>query len=49
VFIPRLIGPAFAAAGLGVLANGPFSTALILEAVHGQTLIYFSGWCGKLG
>ena len=43
VFIARLIGPAFVAAGLGVLANGPFYTALILEAVHSPTLIYFSG------
>ena len=43
VFIARLIGPAFVAVGLGVLANGPFYTALILEAVHSPTLIYFSG------
>ena len=43
LFIARLIGPAFVAVGLGVLANGPFYTALILEAVHSPTLIYFSG------
>jgi len=43
VFIARLIGPAFVAVGLGVLVNGPFYTALILEAVHSPTLIYFSG------
>ena len=43
IFIARLIGPAFVAVGLGVLANGPFYTALILEAVHSPTLIYFSG------
>jgi hypothetical protein len=43
VFIARLIGPAFVAVGLGVLANGPFYTPLILEAVHSPTLIYFSG------
>ena len=43
VFIARLIGPAFVAVGLGVLANGPFYIALILEAVHSPTLIYFSG------
>ena len=42
VFIARLIGPAFVAVGLGILANGPFYTALILEAVHSPTLIYFS-------
>jgi len=43
VFIARLIGPAFVAIGLGILLNGPFYTALILEAVHSPTLIYFSG------
>jgi hypothetical protein len=43
VFIARLIGPAFVAVGLGILANGPFYTALIIEAVHSPTLIYFSG------
>jgi uncharacterized membrane protein len=43
VFIARLIGPAFVAVGLGIPANGPFYTALILEAVHSPTLIYFSG------
>ena len=43
VFIARLIGPAFVAAGLGVVANGPCYTALMLEAVHSPTLIYFSG------
>ena len=43
VFIARLIGPAFVAVGLSILANGPFYTALILEAVHSPTLIYFSG------
>ena len=44
VFIARLIGPAFVAVELSILANGPFYTALILEAVHSPTLIYFSGW-----
>ena len=43
VFIARLIGPAFVAGGLGVPANGPFYTTLILEAVRSPTLIYFSG------
>jgi hypothetical protein len=43
VFIARLIGPVFVAVGLGILANGPFYTALIVEAVHSPTLIYFSG------
>ncbi len=43
VFIARLIGPAFVAVGLGILANGSFYTSLILEAAHSPTLIYFSG------
>jgi hypothetical protein len=43
VFIARLLGPTFVAIGLGILANGPFYSALILEAVHSPTLIYFSG------
>jgi hypothetical protein len=43
VFIARLIGPAFVAVGLGMLANGPFYTALVLEAVYSPMLIYFSG------
>jgi len=43
VFIARLIGPAFVAVGVGILLNGPFYTALIAEAVHSPTLIYFSG------
>jgi hypothetical protein len=41
--VHRQIDPAFVAVGLGILANGPFYTALILEAVHSPTLIYFSG------
>ncbi len=43
IFIARLIGPTFLAVGLGILLNGPFYTALIMEAVHSPTLIYFSG------
>jgi hypothetical protein len=43
VFIARLVGPVFVAVGLGILLNGTFYTALILEAVHSPTLIYFSG------
>ena len=43
VFIARLLGPTFVAVGLGILANGPFYSSLILEAVHSPTLIYFSG------
>jgi hypothetical protein len=43
VFIARLIGPAFVAVGLGMLANGAFYTALILESVYSPMLIYISG------
>jgi hypothetical protein len=43
VFIARLVGPAFVAVGLGMLANGPFYTALVLESVYSPMLIYFSG------
>src|ERR1700687_1852678 len=43
IFIARLVGPVFVAVGLGILLNGTFYTALILEAVHSPTLIYFSG------
>jgi hypothetical protein len=43
VFIARLIGPTLVAVGLGILLNGPFYTALIMEAVRSPTLIYFSG------
>jgi hypothetical protein len=43
VFIARLVGPVFVAVGLGILLNGTFYTALIVEAVHSPTLIYFSG------
>jgi hypothetical protein len=43
VLIARLIGPLFIAIGLGILLNGAFYTALLLEAVHSPTLIYFSG------
>jgi hypothetical protein len=43
VFVARLVGPVFVAVGLGILLNGTFYTALILEAVHSPTLIYFSG------
>ena len=43
VFIARLVGPTLVAVGVGILLNGPFYTALIVEAVHSPTLIYFSG------
>jgi hypothetical protein len=43
VFIARLAGPTLLAVGIGILLNGSFYTALIMEAVHSPTLIYFSG------
>jgi hypothetical protein len=43
VFIARLLGPTFIALAIGIVLNGPFYTALMAEATHSPTLIYFSG------
>ena len=43
VFIARLSGPLFLAAGVGILLNQTVYSAMITEAVHSPTLIYFSG------
>ena len=43
VFIARLLGPTFIALAIGIVLNGPFYTALVAEATHSPTLIYFSG------
>jgi hypothetical protein len=43
VFIARLLGPTFIAIAIGIGLNGPFYTALMAEATHSPTLIYFSG------
>ena len=43
IFIARLAGPLFVVAGIGILLNGAVYSAMIAEAVHSPTLIYFSG------
>jgi hypothetical protein len=47
--IARLVGPLFAAIGLGVLLNAPFYEGSIIEAVHSPTLVYLSGIASLLG
>jgi glucan phosphoethanolaminetransferase (alkaline phosphatase superfamily) len=43
IFIARLAGPLFVVVGVGILLNGAVYSAMITEAVHSPTLIYFSG------
>ncbi len=43
VFIAKLIGPTFVAIGVGILLNGQFYDAVMVEALHSPTLIYFYG------
>jgi hypothetical protein len=43
VFIARLLGPVFVVIGLSILLNEQIYAAIITEAVHSPTLIYFSG------
>lgn len=43
VFIARLIGPALVAVGVGVLLNEATYAAVVTEAEHSPTIIYFSG------
>jgi hypothetical protein len=43
IFIARLAGPLFVVVGVGILLNGAVYSAMIAEAVHSPTLIYFSG------
>ena len=43
VFIARLIGPVFVVIGLSILLNEQIYAAIVIEAVHSPTLIYFSG------
>jgi uncharacterized protein YjeT (DUF2065 family) len=43
VLIARLVGPIFAAIGLGILINAPFYVGAVIEAVHSPTLVYLSG------
>ena len=43
VFVARLAGPLFVVIGAGILLNSTVYSAMITEAVHSPTLIYFSG------
>jgi len=43
VFIARIIGPFFVAAGIGMLLNQATYAAMIAEFVHSNALIYISG------
>ena len=43
VWIARLVGPLFAAIGLGILLNAEFYAGAVVEAVHSPTLVYLSG------
>jgi hypothetical protein len=43
VFIARIVGPVFAVIGLSILLNEQMYAAIVIEAVHSPTLIYFSG------
>jgi uncharacterized membrane protein len=49
VFIARLAGPLLVAIGVGILLNEAVYAALITEAVHSPTLIYFSGLLALVG
>jgi len=49
VFIARLAGPLLVAIGVGILLNEAVYAALITEAVHSPTLIYFSGLLTLVG
>ena len=43
VFIARLLGPVLVVIGLSILLNEQIYAAIVIEAVHSPTLIYFSG------
>ncbi len=43
VFIARIVGPVFVVIGVSILLNEPIYNAIVIEAVHSPTLIYFSG------
>jgi len=43
VFIARIIGPVFVVIALSILLNEQIYAAIVIEAVHSPTLIYFSG------
>jgi len=43
VFIARLLGPVLGVIGVSILLNEGIYAAIVIEAVHSPTLIYFSG------
>ncbi len=43
VFIARIVGPVFVVIGASIMLNEPIYNAIVIEAVHSPTLIYFSG------
>jgi hypothetical protein len=43
ILTARLVGPLFAAIGLGVVLNTSFYAGAIVEAVNSPTLVYMSG------
>jgi len=43
VFIARLLGPLFIAIGAGILLNPTVYAAIVAEATHSPTMVYFSG------
>jgi len=43
VFIARLLGPVLGVIGVSILLNEQIYAAIVIEAVHSPTLIYFSG------
>jgi hypothetical protein len=47
--IARLVGPLFAAIGLGILLNASFYNGAVVEAAHNPTLVYLSGIASLLG
>jgi hypothetical protein len=49
IFIARLVGPCFAAIGLGILLNTTFYLAALNEGVRSPVLIYLSGIATLLG
>jgi len=43
IYLAKLIGPVFAAIGIGLLVNGAIYRTIIEEGLHSPILIYFSG------
>jgi hypothetical protein len=43
IYLARLMGPVFAAIGIGLLLNGDIFRLIIVEGVHSPILIYITG------